>query len=182
MSLSLGRQIRASLNLSGSDSLPAFPWLYPYVEDGPRLDQVVHRPIVSTALVGPTGDVSDGLYALVDSGCSHVLAAPWVAFAAGVEPKKSDRILQLGIGGGTVNVRFVDLRVRLIAPGGTDEEFVEWPTEVGFFDQWKPTFPMILGQRGFLDQFTVTMSQFSQATAVEARETFDDRFGIPPSP
>ena len=122
--------------------------------------------------------MSDGLYALVDSGCSHVLAAPWVAYAAGVEPKKSDRTLQLGIGGTTVSVRSVDLRVRLIAPGGTDEQFIEWETEVGFFDQWKPTFLMILGQRGFLDQFTVTMSQFSQATAVEEREAFDDRFGV----
>ena len=167
--------------MSGSGDLPAFPWLYPYVEDGPRLDQVVHRPIVSTALVGPSGEVSDGLYALVDSGCSHVLAAPWVAYAAGVEPKKSDRTLQLGIGGATVSVRFVDLRVRLLAPGGTDEQFIEWETEVGFFDQWKPTFLMILGQRGFLDQFTVTMSQFSQVTAVEERDKFDDRFGVPPA-
>lgn len=165
--------------MSGSGDLPAFPWLYPYVEDGPRLDQVVHRPIVSTALVGDTGEASDGLYALVDSGCSHVLAAPWVAYAAGVEPKMSDRTLQLGIGGGTVSVRFVDLKVRLIAPGGTDEQFIEWDTEVGFLDQWKPTFPMILGQRGFLDQFTVTMSQFSLMTAVEEREKFDERFGVP---
>lgn len=167
--------------MSGSGDLPAFPWLYPYVEDGPRLDQVVHRPIVSTALVGPTGEVSDGLYALVDSGCSHVLAAPWVAHAAGVDPKKSDRTLQLGIGGSAVSVRFVDLRVRLLAPGGTDEQFIEWETEVGFFDQWKPTFQMILGQRGFIDQFTVSMSQFSLVTAIEEREMFDRGFGIPPA-
>lgn len=108
-----------------------------------------------------------------------MLAAPWVAYAAGVEPRASDRILQLGIGGTAVSVRFVDLRIRLLAPGGTDEQFIEWETEVGFFDQWRPTFLMIRGQRGFLNQFTVTMSQFSQLTAVEEREKFDDRFGIP---
>lgn len=180
MSLSLERQTRASLSLSGSGDLPEFPWLYPYVEDGPRLDQVVQRPIVPTALVGPSGEVSDGLYALVDSGCSHVLAAPWVAFAAGVDPRSSDRTLKLGIGGDSVTVRFVDLRVRLLAPTGSDDQYIEWETEVGFVDQWRPTFLMLLGQRGFLDQFTVSMSQFAQLTAVEAREEFDKRFGVPP--
>ncbi len=39
---------------------------------------------------------------------------------------------------------------------------------------------MLLGQRGFLDQFTVSMSQFAQLTAVEEREEFDKRFGVPP--
>jgi len=160
---------------------PAFPWLYPYIDDGPRLDQVVQRPVVPTALVGPSNEVGDGLYALVDSGCSHVLAAPWVADAVGVDPGRSDRTLRLGIGGSTVSVRFVDLRVRLLAPGGTDDEFVEWSTEVGFLDEWRPTFPMILGQRGFLDEFTVTTSQFARMTAVEAREEFDHRFGVPPA-
>jgi hypothetical protein len=165
--------------LSGSADVPDFPWLYPYQEDGPRLDRTVQRPIVSVALVGRTGEVSDGLYALVDSGCGHVLAAPWLANAAGIDLKESQRVLDLGIGGDTVKVRFADLRVRLLAPNGTDDQFVEWETEVGFVDRWRPTFAVLLGQHGFLDQFTVTMSNFARLTAVEDCEAFDHRFGIP---
>jgi hypothetical protein len=172
---------RAIPSLSGSADLPPFPWLYPYQDDGPRLDRVVRRPIVSTALAGNTGEVSDGLYALVDSGCSHILAAPWVADEVGVDPKYSQRVLDLGIGGGRVKVRFADLQMRLLAPGGTDDQYVQWEAEVGFVDQWKPTFPMLLGQHGFFDQFTVTMSHFAFQTAIEPRAVFDERYGIPTS-
>lgn len=168
--------------MSGSVDLPPLPWLYPYQDDGPRLDRIVRRPIVSTALVGNTGEVSDGLYALVDSGCAHILAAPWVADAVGVDPKSSRQVLDLGIGGRTVKVRFADLRVRLLAPGGTDDQFIEWQAEVGFVDQWRPTFAMLLGQQGFFDQFTVTMSHIAFQTAIEDLEVFDARYGIPTSP
>lgn len=106
----------ASLNWLGLAKPPPFPWLYPYQDDGPRLDRIVQRPIVSASLVGTTGEASDGLYALVDSGCAHVLAAPWLAEAAGIDFNDSTRIMSLGIGGATVKVRFSDLSVRLLAP------------------------------------------------------------------
>jgi hypothetical protein len=35
-----------------------------------------------------------------------------------------------------------------------------------------------LGQRGFLDRFTVTMGRTAQRIAVEDWDAFDDRFGI----
>ena len=79
----------------------------------------------------------------------------------------------------TVKTRFLDMRLRLYAPDGKDEHYVEWETEVGFFDHWKPTFTVLVGQVGFLDQFTVTMSQFARQTAVEPRGHFDERFGVP---
>lgn len=166
--------------MSGSADIPDFPWLYPYQEDGPRLDHIVHRPIVSVALVGPSGEASSGLYAMVDSGCHHILVAPWLGLTIGVDPKASAREIDLGIGGSTQKVRFADVAVRLLAPGGTDEQFHEWETEVGFIDAWKPTFPVLLGQHGFLDKFTVTMSNHARMTAVEPVEAFDTRFGIPP--
>lgn len=165
--------------MSGSANRPPFPWLYPYLEDGPRLGETVHRPIVTAALVGPTGEVSPGIYAMVDSGCHHVLIDAALAAATGVDHKASTRNIDLGLGGRTVKVRFADVRMRLIAPGGTDQQFYEWETEVGFIEGWRPTFPMLLGQRGFLDQFTVTMSNFARQTAVEFVEAFDQRYGVP---
>ena len=155
---------------------PPFPWLYPYQEDGPRLGSVVLRPIVPITLAG--ADVAPAALALVDSGCEHVLAAPWLAAAAGVEQRTSQRHLDLGIGGRTVNVWFSDLTLRLHPPDGGDDEFVEWQAEVGFVDHWRPTWPILVGQVGFLDRFTVTMSRLAQQVAVEAGEEFDRRFGV----
>jgi hypothetical protein len=175
------RLIQPNRNSSDLDELPPFPWLYSYQEDGPRLGSIVQRPVVPVALVGT--DVSTAVYALVDSGCSHVLAAPWLATAAGINPKASGRTLLLGIGGTSVKVEFADAHLRLMAPGeARDDVFVEWQAEVGFLQQWRPTWPMIVGQIGFFDQFTITMSRFALHTAIECAEMFDGRFGVPPAP
>lgn len=155
-----------------------FPWLYPYQEDGPRLDTVVLRPVVPITLVGV--DVAPTSWALVDSGSEHVLAAPWLAHAVGLDPERSHRKLELGIGGQTVQVRFWDLTLRLLSPEGDDDEFVEWQAEVGFPHDWRPTWPVIVGQVGFFDRFTVSMSRLAQLTAVEQAGEFDGRFGVPP--
>lgn len=45
-------------------------------------------------------------------------------------------------------------------------------------NEWKPTFPVILGQRGFLDRFTVTLNRQAQMVAVEDWDAFDRRFGV----
>jgi hypothetical protein len=155
---------------------PPFPWVYPYQEDGPRLGSVVLRPIVPITLVG--SDIAPTSLALVDSGCEHVLAAPWLANAVGVDADRSHRRLDLGIGGHTVEVRFSDLTLRLHPPDGDDDEFVEWQAEVGFVDHWRPTWPILVGQVGFLDKFTVSMSRLAQQVAVEAHDEFDTRFGV----
>ena len=155
---------------------PPYPWLYPYQEDGPRLGSMVLRPIVPITLVGP--DVAPTVLALVDSGCEHVLAAPWLASAVGAEQRTSQRRLDLGIGGRTVEVWFSDLTVRLHPPGGGDDEFVEWHAEVGFVDQWRPTWPILVGPIGFLDKFTVTMSRMAQQVAVDDADEFDRCFGV----
>jgi Aspartyl protease len=175
------RLIRPNRNSSDLGELPPFPWLYAYQEDGPRLGSIVHRPVVPVALVGT--DVSNTVYALVDSGCSHVLAAPWLADAAGIDPKASGRELLLGIGGSSVKVEFADASLRLFAPGDAgDDVFVEWQAEVGFLKQWRPTWPMLVGQVGFFDHFTVTMSRFALHTSVEPLRVFDERFGVPAAP
>jgi hypothetical protein len=63
-------------------------------------------------------------------------------------------------------------------PGNdTSREPTSWYLEVGFIAGWRPLSPCILGNVGFLDRFTVTLSRSSQATAVEPLEAFDNRFG-----
>jgi hypothetical protein len=47
-----------------------------------------------------------------------------------------------------------------------------------FFTQWEPPWGLLLGQIGFFDRFTVTMNRISQASALEAVDEFDRRFGV----
>ncbi len=164
--------------MADGSTRPPLPWRYPYQEDGPRLDSVVLRPVVPITIIGV--EAAPVVTALVDTGCEHVLAAPWVARAAGVEPTTSGREILLGLGGETVRVRFLDLTLRLHAPSVADDDvYLEWQAEVGFLSHWRPTWPALLGQIGFLDQFTVTFSRMAQHLAVEEPTTFDRRFGVP---
>lgn len=132
------------------------------------------RPVVPIAIVGGTS--SPPVDALVDSGSENILASAWLAAAAGLDLAGAHSSLELGMGGHSVTARFLDVQLRLLAPGGSDEDFVEWPAEVGFVEEWRPTWPALLGQVGFLDSFTVTMSRHAQSVAVEAWEVFEDRF------
>lgn len=49
---------------------------------------------------------------------------------------------------------------------------------VEFVDGWHSFGLVLLGDVGFLDQFTIAASRLSQAVAVEDRDSFDDRFGV----
>ena len=69
----------------------------------------------------------------------------------------------LGIGGESVNVRFIDARLRLHPDGGDDDEYQEWDAKIGVVTHWKPTWQVIVRQVGFMDHFTVSMSRFSQS-------------------
>lgn len=155
--------------------MPPFPWRYAYQDEAERAGAMVRRPVVPITPVG--ADVAPTVEALVDSGCEHVLAAPWVATAVGVDLRSSRRTLPLGIGGETVGVTFADLTLRLHPPGAPDDVFFEWQAEVGFVSRWRPPWPMIVGQVGFIDTFTVTMSRHAAEVVVESIETFDARFG-----
>ncbi len=157
-----------------------FPWVFPYVEEPhskPRHPggSPVLRPALEVTLVGSLGQQK--VLALVDSGGEHTLAAPFLSRTIGVDPDPN-RELSLGIGGGSQLVRFTDVMLRISPPGAAADEFEEWQAEVGFFNKWTPPWSVILGQVGFFDHFTVSMSRYSQALAVEPCNEFDERFKI----
>jgi hypothetical protein len=156
-------------------STPALPWRYPFQVDAPRQREIL-RPIVSARLVG--GDLSSPVKALVDSGCEHVLAAPWMASDANVSLDSPKYSINLGIGGDSPLVRFVDVGIRLLHPEGDDDQFIEWEAEVSFPDMWRAAWPMLLGQHGFFDRFTVSMHRSAALTVIEEWDQFDKRFGI----
>lgn len=125
-------------------------------------------------VIGPEDDLTAA--ALVDSGSENVLAAPGVARAVGVTPDPATEI-ELGIGGRGRRVRFADVTLRLNPPTGVEGPPVEWAAEVGFFAEWEPPWSVVLGQKGFFDQFTVTIHRAARAVAIEPLDAFDQRFG-----
>lgn len=135
------------------------------------------RPIVPVSLTNGSLTSTPSL-ALVDSGCDHVLAAPWVATDIGVDPDGGHRERKLGLGAATHHVRFHDLTLRLYAPDGNDDHFVEWQAEVGFVREWKPSWTMLVGQTGFMSEFTVTFGRIAQQVAIDSADKFDEQFGV----
>ena len=152
------------------------PLVYPFYEEAHfRRGRTVQRPVVLVSI----GDPNLTFDALVDSGSEHVLADSTLAFAAGIDLSDPIDIEEIGLGGGIVEARFMPVTGYLHPPTSADLEPIAWDLDVGFIDGWRPLYPCILGNVGFLDRFTVTISRFAQATAIEPVEVFDDRFGLP---
>jgi len=118
--------------------------------------------------------------ALVDSGAEHILAAPWLADDAAVDLTHPKYKTQLGIGGGNPLVQFVDMTMRLQQPSGDDDDYIEWEVEVGFVEYWRAPWPVLLGQHGFFDRFSVSMHRAAALTVIEDWDAFDRRFGTRP--
>jgi len=154
-------------------------WRYSYFEEPElRRDRVVFRPIVPVTLGGlPVERALDGL---VDSGSESTLVASWVADLAGLDLSRPDEVLRIGVGGTSVAARFVEVDLRLHRwPDTADDDYVAWRAEVGFVSPWRPLYPVLLGQHGFFDEFTVTCSRQALELRIEDADTYDLRFTDP---
>lgn len=161
-----------------------FPWVFAYAKEprskaSPFHDRQLLRPAVPLRMAGPGGEQE--ILALVDSGSDHILAAPWVAQAIGADLTHAPED-EIRIGGAPRVARFVAVQLVLPPPTGIDDDPVEWEANVGFFDSWDPSWSAVLGQVGFFDRFTVTMSRQATLLAIEDWDEFDVRFGVPPAP
>jgi len=85
------------------------------------------------------------------------------------------------VGGENIEARFVEVTMRLHPSTREDNDPAEWRAEVGFIPSWRSPFPVLLGQLGFLDAFTITVSRTAAALAVESQAVFDERYGVLPA-
>jgi hypothetical protein len=152
-------------------------WVYPYAAEpgGARRGREVLRPVVTVSIPGQLSSMEPS-WALVDTGAESNFAADWLADFAGIDLGSTDDRLLVGIGGQVVEVAFVEVELRLHAPRRPDE-MITWRADVGFIPHWRAPFPIVVGQVGFLDQFTVTMHRGAAMLVIEAWEAFDERFG-----
>jgi hypothetical protein len=138
------------------------------------------RPAVLARVAGPLG-ASELLLALVDSGCDHVLVPEWMV-QVGVA-LDDHRVSTIRIAGASRRVKFAEATLELAHPqteiGESSPNYIHsWTMLLGFVDwgQSDPPWLLILGQAGFFDQLTVTMSRLAQALTVSHRDDFDSRY------
>lgn len=153
------------------------PWLYPYAAEpgGLRRGREILRPVVTVSIPGQLPSMEPS-WALVDTGAENVFAADWLADFAGVDLAGSQDRALIGIGGQVAEVTFAEVELRLHAPR-EPEEMITWRADVGFVPRWQAPFPIVVGQVGFLDQFTVTFHRDAAVLAIEEWGVFDERFG-----
>ncbi|MHB1468251.1 MAG: hypothetical protein ACYCU0_14735 [Solirubrobacteraceae bacterium] len=156
---------------------PPLPWLYPYQQDPAslRLGEPVYRPFVPVALANE-GRATSQLTGLIDTGADSILASDLLAEQLEIDIDDHEGQTSIGIGGRLASVRYKTVGLRLY-PSGHDDPYREWQAPVGFIPNWHSYGLVLLGSIGFLDHFTVTASRFAQATAVQDRDAFDERFG-----
>lgn len=132
------------------------------------------RPVVTVSVPGKFSTMEPAL-GLVDTGSENVLAASWLADLAGIDLGRNVDRAVLGIGGQNIEVTFAEIELRLHRPEDASE-WISWRSDIGFVTAWQAPFAIVLGQTGFLDQFTVTFHRGAAMLAVEAWEAFDSRF------
>ncbi len=131
------------------------------------------RPVVTVSIPDAV-ETMEPSRALVDTGAENVFAADWLADFAGIDLSASHERAVVGIGGQVVEATFAEVDLRLHAPD--TDQVVRWRADVAFVPQWRAPFPMVVGQVGFLDQFTATFHRGAAMLAIEEWDAFDARF------
>lgn len=136
------------------------------------------RPVVSVRL-SHLARSTPLCVALVDSGSERTLAAPGLARVLSVDLTNAIEG-SLGIGGRPRHVAFTTIHIELCEDlfKSGQRPISEWDADVGFLTSWEPAWPVLLGQDGFFNEFTITMHRSARALVVEPWEAFDDRFGV----
>jgi hypothetical protein len=147
------------------------PWIYRIEKfAGPVENRL--RPMVE--VVRSAGGPK--FLALVDTGAPRTICSMALFEALSEDLEGTSTVVAIG-GHELPGIRN-DLSIVVVSPSGA--EGVEWTTEMTVCPKWPNHWPwqVVLGQEGFLDQFTLTFGSFGQEFALEPDLRFEERFGI----
>jgi hypothetical protein len=141
--------------------VPAHRWWYEHRDLGEAIlpdGAAVKRPVVT---VGVPGYVSEYL-AVVDSGSPISVAHAGLFRLLGIDPTIDPPlyVVPLGIGGGSGAVPVFDVELELRPPAGETTLPIRWHCHLGARSSWRLPFAVLLGQRGWFDQFPSTIDAF----------------------
>jgi len=161
--------------VSPSCSVLADAWLFPYTDFG-ESHAALRRPVLRAAFPVRVPGRRRTFSALVDAGGPVTVVAREVMSAGGGDPVDTGETLPIRLGGRQFSAPLFELTLEALPPGDLDVPAIEWRGIVGVLSP----FPhqgtsVILGQIGFLENFTVTFGP--ERFAVEPAEAFNARFG-----
>lgn len=149
-------------------------WRYPHLDlderpfpDGSR----VLRPIVR---VSPAGQ-DHFRVGIVDSGLPITVAGPALVRACGVDLELADAVmtLPLRLGGNAADVAVYRVELDLVEPP-PGQQRVRWTAQVAVRSPWIYPFAILLGHRGWFDQFPTTIDATHSTVTIDAERLTDD--------
>ncbi len=153
----------------------AEPWRYGYTDFGEGRGRIPY-PVLRAVIGVATSGLAATFAAIIDTGGPITVVAPEVADSGG-NPIDLGEPMVLRLAGSTSQVPLYELTLEARPPGGLSSEApVSWRSVVAVMDPWPhPGTAIILGQRGFLDTFTVTFGP--DGFVLEPAAAFRERFG-----
>lgn len=149
-------------------------WVFPYTDFG-ESHETLGRPILRASFtVGVPGHRA-GFAALVDTGGPVTVIAPHVLAAAGSQAVPTGAILPIRLAGRSFRAPLFEITLDAYPPDGHHELPMSWRGLAGVLEPWPHQgTSLMLGQLGFMEQFTVTFGP--DGFAVENGATFAHRF------
>lgn len=141
-------------------------WAYPHCDLGePNLPDgsMVRRPVVTVAPLAST----QVLLAVVDSGSPISVADARLFDRLGIDTGNDEPLYEvpLTVGGGFGRIPVYAVELLLKPPASSTEPPLAWTLHLGARTGWHLPFAVLLGQRGWFDQFPTTIDGHS--TTVE---------------
>ena len=151
-------------------------WVYPYTDFGESrglLPAPILRAVVKVRTVGSAGSFE----ALIDTGGPVTAVSRQVIADGGGDPISLDRSVQLRLGGRSYEAPLHELSLEVWNPSSGDVPR-SWRSAVAVLDPWPHHgTAVILGQAGFLANFTVTFGP--EGFALEPGRLFGHRYPSP---
>lgn len=122
--------------------------IFPYL-DIRRSGVVRTQPIIPISVHGPAGFRQ--LFALVDSGAEHSVFSLDLVASLQLDTNNADVVEIVGVGGDASRGYLLDVRLQL--------QTHRWTAPAVFSDIMRIGSPMILGQAGFFEFFTIAFKR-----------------------
>lgn len=152
-------------------------WQYDYFDLVGVAGRIIRRPLVPVSIGRVGGEQrTEVTFGLIDSGAEFTLADWGLADELELDPTTTeDEIVRIAVGGRAHDVHLAQVELSLLEPPmlGEDAQHVTWLADVGFIREWPAAeFKVLLGHRGFLDQWQVSFAarelRFTVASYPEA--------------
>ncbi len=152
-------------------------WVFGYTDFG-ESHGTLGRPVLRAALRVAVPGRRSSFTALIDTGGPLTVVSEEVIASAGDAAVATGQTLPIRLGGRAFEARLFELALQAIPPVGAHDPRRSWHGLAGVLDPWPHQgTSVILGQIGFMENFTVTFGP--DHFAVEPGNVFGKRFPPP---